>query len=71
VARVLAVFIFSIVHFVNRVFVEKNVAYARNINSRKFAIVARLRISLFEYVDGFYNPKRPHSTIDFLSSDDF
>ena len=30
-----------------------------------------LQSSLFEYIDGFYNPKRPHSSNDFLSPDDF
>ena len=30
-----------------------------------------LQSSLFEYIDRFYNPKRPHSSNDFLSPDDF
>ena len=30
-----------------------------------------LQSSLVEYLEGFYNPKRPHSSNDFLSPDDF
>ena len=30
-----------------------------------------LQSSLVEYLEGFYNMKRPHSSNDFLSPDDF
>ena len=39
--------------------------------SAKYSTFADLQISLFEYIDGFYNPTRPHSAIDFLSPNDF
>ena len=32
---------------------------------------SNLQSALFEYIDGFYNSKRPHSSNDFLSPDDF
>ena len=33
--------------------------------------LADLQLSLFEYIDGFYNVKRLHSAIHFLSPNDF
>jgi len=44
---------------------------AEETNRRYYSTFADLQLSLFEYIDGFYNPKRPHSTIDFLSPNDF
>ena len=41
------------------------------INLQKFSNLTDLKSALFEYIDGFYNPKRPHSSNDFLSPDDF
>jgi len=41
------------------------------INQNTYSSFADLKSSLFEYIDGFYNSKRPHSTIDFLSPNDF
>ena len=44
---------------------------AEETNRRYYSTFADLQISLFEYIDGFYNPTRPHSAIDFLSPNDF
>ena len=41
------------------------------INLQNFSDLTDLKSALFEYIDGFYNPKRPHSSNDFLSPDDF
>ena len=38
---------------------------------KTYSDLSDLHSSLFEYIDGFYNPKRPHSSNDFLSPDDF
>ena len=40
-------------------------------NRKSYSNLADLQISLFEYIDGFYNAKRPHSAINFLSPHDF
>ena len=44
---------------------------AEETNRKSYSNLADLRVSLFEYIDGFYNVKRPHSTINFLSPADF
>ena len=41
------------------------------INQNTYSSFADLKSSLFEYIEGFYNSKRPHSTNDFLSPNDF
>ena len=40
-------------------------------NRKTYSCLTDLQISLFEYIDGFYNAKRPHSAINFLSPRDF
>ena len=37
------------------------------LNRRTFNSLQELNLSLFEYVEGFYNKNRPHSANDFLS----
>ena len=37
------------------------------LNRQTFYTKAQLELSLFEYIDGFYNSKRPHSANDMLS----
>ena len=44
---------------------------AEETNRKSYSTLADLRISLFEYIDGFYNVKRPHSATHFLSPNDF
>ena len=44
---------------------------AEETNRKSYSNLADLQISLFEYIDGFYNAKRPHSAIGFLSPNDF
>jgi len=44
---------------------------AEETNRKSYSSFSDLHIFLFEYIDGFYNSKRPHSTIDFLSPNDF
>lgn len=44
---------------------------AEETNRKSYSNLADLQISLFEYIDGFYNTKRPHSAINFLSPVDF
>ena len=41
------------------------------ISRRKFLQVKDVKQSIMSYIDGFYNPTRPHSAIDFLSPNDF
>ena len=41
------------------------------INQNTYSSFADLKSSLFEYINGFYNSKRPHSNNNFLSPDDF
>jgi len=36
---------------------------------KNFSSLSDLRVSLFEYIDGFYNPRRPHSANNYLSPD--
>ena len=38
---------------------------------KTYSNIDDLKISLFEYIDGFYNPKRPHSANNFISPNDF
>jgi putative transposase len=40
------------------------------LNRRNFSTLAELRQSLFEYIEGFYNPRRPHSANGLLSPDE-
>lgn len=44
---------------------------AEETNRKSYSNLADLQLSLFEYIDGFYNTKRPHSAINFLSPVDF
>lgn len=37
------------------------------LNRRSFSSLQQLKLSLFEYIESFYNRKRPHSANDFLS----
>jgi len=37
------------------------------LNRRIFNSINALNLSLFEYIEGFYNKNRPHSANDFLS----
>lgn len=41
---------------------------AEQINLNNYSSFADLTSSLFEYIDGFYNSKRPHSNNDFESA---
>ena len=40
------------------------------LNRRTFNSIQELNLSLFEYIEGFYNKSRPHSANDFLSPDE-
>ena len=44
---------------------------AEETNRKSYSTLVDLRISLFEYIDGFYNPKSTHYAIHFLSPNDF
>ena len=44
---------------------------AKDMKRKTYSNLADLQLSLFEYIDGFYNTKRPHSAINFLSHMDF
>lgn len=37
------------------------------LNRRCFSSLADLKLAVFEYIEGFYNPMRPHSANDFLA----
>lgn len=41
------------------------------INQNTYSSFVDLQSSLFEYIDGYYNTKRPHSAVDFFSPNDF
>ncbi|EHE8434501.1 transposase [Enterococcus faecalis] len=32
-----------------------------------FSSLEEVKLACFKYIEGFYNPRRPHSTIDMLS----
>jgi transposase InsO family protein len=38
---------------------------------REFATHQEARTAIFDYIEGFYNPKRLHSALNFLSPVDF
>jgi Integrase core domain len=40
---------------------------ARALGRRRFKTQAEARIAVFEFVEGFYNPRRRHSSIGYLS----
>ena len=40
------------------------------LDRRTFNSLCDLNLSLFEYIESFYNKRRPHSANDFLSLDD-
>lgn len=40
------------------------------LNRKSFSSLDELNLSLFEYIEGFYNRKRPHSANDLLSPDE-
>lgn len=37
------------------------------LNRKSFASISELNLALFEYIEGFYNSRRPHSANSFLS----
>ncbi len=40
------------------------------LDRRTFTTETQLKLSLFEYIESFYNPKRPHSANNFMSPDE-
>ena len=40
------------------------------LNRNSFSSLSQLKLSLFEYIDGFYNPRRPHYANNLLSPDE-
>jgi putative transposase len=40
------------------------------LNRRIFSNIQELNLSLFEYIEGFYNKNRPHSANEWLSPDE-
>ncbi len=39
-------------------------------NRKNFSSIQELNLSIFQYIEGFYNPVRPHSANDMLSPDE-
>jgi putative transposase len=37
------------------------------LDRRKFATQAEARMAVFEFIEGFYNPRRRHSSLGYLS----
>lgn len=37
------------------------------LNRKKFTSLKEVKLACFEYIEGFYNPRRPHSAIVMLS----
>lgn len=48
-----------------------NFLKAEQTNLKTYSSFSDLHNSLFEYIEGFYNSKRPHSSLDFLPPDAF
>lgn len=41
------------------------------LDRRRFQTKAEARIAVFEFIEGFYNPRRRHSSLHYLSPVDF
>ena len=41
------------------------------VNHEKFAAKAQARAAVFEYIEMFYNPKRLHAALNYLSPEEF
>jgi putative transposase len=41
------------------------------VNGANYGTRQQAKTSIFSYLEGFYNPKRRHSSLGFLSPDDF
>ena len=41
------------------------------LDRRQWAMRAELASAMFEYIEGFYNPRRRHSSIEYLSPVEF
>ena len=37
------------------------------LDRRRFRTLAEARMAVFQYIEGFYNPRRRHSALDYLS----
>ena len=40
------------------------------VNRKTYHTLQELQLSLFEYIEGYYNPKRPHGTLGMLTPDE-
>ena len=49
----------------------QGIMFPEETNCRTYYNLTDLQVSLFEYIEGFYNVKRPHSAIHFLTPADF
>jgi len=38
---------------------------------KKYNTLSQAKLAIFEYIEGFYNPRRQHSTINYLSPDEY
>ena len=41
------------------------------INRRSFHTQAEARMAIFQFIEGWYNPRRPHSALGYLSPNDY
>jgi putative transposase len=41
------------------------------IDRSRFADQIDARLAIFSFIEGFYNPRRRHSSLDYLSPDDY
>ncbi len=41
------------------------------IDRRSFRTQAEARMAIFQFIEGWYNPRRPHSALGYLSPNDF
>ena len=46
-------------------------AMCESFDRRRFKTQAEARIAVFEFIEGFYNPRRRHSSIGYLSPNDY
>ena len=50
--------------------VFSNISKKEETNRRHYHPLQELQLSIFEYIEGFYNSKRPHGSLHMLTSNE-
>ena len=58
----LKVSIYAAQRFRESIYLKKEECYRRNYHTKK-----ELELSVFQYIEGFYNSKRPHGSLGLMS----